>query len=85
LILDAREEALAVSEEALRLADASGYRHYAMRARKLIIASSDDEVLVARHHRVAEALARSLAANLSREDAAAFLEIHGVKPRVTLV
>jgi len=84
-LLDANAEALSLSEEALRLSDASGYRHYAMRARRLIIDCSTDEVIIARHRRVAEALARSLAANLSREDAAAFLALHGVKPRVTLI
>jgi tetratricopeptide (TPR) repeat protein len=85
LLLDARTEALHFAEEALRISDASGYRHYAMRARNLIMECTDDEVVIARHHRVAEALARSLAANLSREDAAAFLAMHGVLPRVSLV
>ena len=33
LLLDAPSEALNFAEEALRLSDASGYRHYAMRAR----------------------------------------------------
>ena len=84
LLLDARAEAMVFAEEALRLSDASGYRHYAMRARNLIMQCTDDEVVIARHHRVAEALARSLAANLSREDASAFLAMHGVTPRVTL-
>jgi tetratricopeptide (TPR) repeat protein len=84
-LLDAREQGLRLAEEALRMADASGYRHYAMRARQLIIECTDDEVVIARHRRVAEALARSLAANLAREDAASFLKMHGVKPRVTLI
>ena len=84
LLLDAPSEALNFAEEALRLSDASGYRHYAMRARYLIMRCTDDDVTIARHQRVAEALARSLAANLSREDASAFLAMHGVPPRVTL-
>ncbi|MEC9388830.1 MAG: protein kinase [Myxococcota bacterium] len=84
-LLDARDEAFTLAEEALRLADASGYRHYAMRARRLIIECTDDEVAIARHRRVAEALARSLAANLSREDATSFLAMHGIKPRVSLI
>ena len=84
LLLDAPSEALNFAEEALRLSDASGYRHYAMRARYLIMQCTDDDVTIARHQRVAEALARSLAANLSREDASAFLAMHGVPPRVTL-
>ncbi len=84
-LLDAREQALGLAEEALRLSDASGYRHYAMRARQLIIQCTDDDVVIARHRRVAEALARSLAANLGREDAASFLAMHGIKPRVSLI
>ena len=84
-LLDARSEAYVLAEEALRLADASGYRHYAMRARQLIIECTDDEVVIARHRRVADALARSLAANLSREDAAAFLAMHNIAPRVSLI
>jgi hypothetical protein len=84
-LLDAREQAVSLAEEALRLADSSGYRHYAMRARRLIIECTDDEVLIARHQRVAVALARSLAANLGREDAASFLAMHGIQPRVTLI
>ena len=85
LLLDARDQALQFAEEALRISDASGYRHYAMRARNLIMECTDDDVVIARHHRVAEALARSLAANLSREDSAAFLAMHGVPPKVSLV
>jgi len=84
LMMDAPDQALSLSEEALRLSDASGYRHYAMRARQLIIACTDDDVSIARHQRVSEALARSLAANLSREDAGAFMRMHGVKPRISL-
>ena len=84
LLMDAPQEALQLAEEALRLADSSGYRHYAMRARKLITQCTSDEVVIARHQRVAEALTRSLAANLSREDAGAFMKMHGVKPRISL-
>jgi tetratricopeptide (TPR) repeat protein len=85
LLLDKKEEAMELSEEALRLADSCGYRHYAMRARRLIMHCTDDEVIISRHQRVAEALTRSLAANLSREDSFAFMTIHGVKPQVSLV
>ena len=74
-----------LAEEALRLADSCGYRHYAMRARRLIMHCTEDEVIISRHQRVAEALTRSLAANLSREDSLAFMSIHGVKPQVSLV
>jgi tetratricopeptide (TPR) repeat protein len=85
LLLDARTEALALAEEALRISDSCGYRHYAMRARRVIMRASSDEAVIARHRRVADALARSLAANLSRDDATAFLEMHGVSPRVSLI
>ena len=53
-------------------------------ARYVIMRCTDDDVVIARHQRVGEALASLLAANLSREDASAFLAMHGVPPRVTL-
>jgi tetratricopeptide (TPR) repeat protein len=84
-LLDAPAEAMKLAEEGLRIADASGYRHYAMRARRLIMDITEDETVISRHQRVAEALARSLAANLDREDADVFLRMHGVTPRVSLV
>ncbi|MCB9779660.1 MAG: protein kinase [Alphaproteobacteria bacterium] len=65
--------AAVMAEEALRLADASGYRLYAMRARQIAARTVADEAGRARHQRVAEALARSLAANLPREDAEGFM------------
>lgn len=78
---DARERA----DEALRTADASGFRFYAMRARQMLARVTEDARLAARHARVGDALARSLAANLAREDAAVFLEAQGVKPRGRVV
>lgn len=77
-----RELAHKLAEDALQIADSSGYRLYAMRARHLCARTGDDEVVAARHLRVGDALARSLAANLDREDAAAFLRLQGVKPRL---
>jgi len=65
--------ATALAEQALRLADASGYRLYAMRARLIAARSAADANVRARHQRVGDALARSLAANLPREDAAGFM------------
>ena len=76
------EAALKHAEEALRIADSSGYRLYAMRARQLCAQTATDETAAARHARVGDALARSLAANLDREDAAAFLRMQGVQPRL---
>ncbi|MCK6505595.1 tetratricopeptide repeat protein [Myxococcota bacterium] len=67
------ERATALAEEALRLADTSGYRMYVMRARLLAARNASDEAARARHLRVGEALARSLAANLPREDTASFV------------
>jgi tetratricopeptide (TPR) repeat protein len=85
LALDASSEALALAEDALRISDSCGYRHYAMRARRVIMRATSDEVLIARHARVADALARSLAANLGRDDSDAFLSMHGVVPRMSLI
>ncbi len=73
------------ADEALRTADASGFRFYAMRARQLLARVTEDERLAARHARVGDALARSLAANLARDDAAVFLDAQGVKPRGRIV
>jgi len=75
-----REQAIAVAEDALRLAETCGYRYYAMRARQLLADAIENEVIVSRHRRVAEALARSLAANLTPEDASTFLAQQGLEP-----
>jgi len=69
------ERATSLAEEALRLADASGYRLYAMRARHIAGRTAADANVRARHLRVADALERSLAANLPREDGEGFLEL----------
>ena len=58
---------------AVRLADSCGYRYYAMRARQLATHTATDEAALARHARVARALARSLAGNLAPEDSRAFM------------
>jgi len=72
-VLGEREKAFSRAEDALQISDRCGFRYYAMRARQLCARLGSDEALVKRHQRVAEALARSLAANLPREDAARFL------------
>jgi tetratricopeptide (TPR) repeat protein len=69
------------AEDALRTADASGFRFYAMRARQILARVVEEPAQAARHGRVGDALARSLAANLPREEAARFLERQGVRPR----
>lgn len=67
-------EACRRAEAAVRRADACGFRLYALKGHALAAQHSADEASIARHRRVADALARSLAANLSREDAERFLD-----------
>ncbi len=67
-------EATRRAESAIRRADACGFRLYALKGHGFAAQHSQDEAAVARHRRVADALARSLAANLSREDAERFLD-----------
>ena len=61
--------------------DSAGFRLYAMRARQIAARAGTDEISAGRHARVADALARSLAAGLAREDAEIFLDAQGVKRR----
>jgi tetratricopeptide (TPR) repeat protein len=70
-------EALVRVEQALQRADDAGYRFYTFKARKLLADVVQDPADADRHARVARALARSLAANLSTQDAASFLAHHG--------
>lgn len=76
-----KETAAELADAALRLADSCGYRYYAMSARQVLTESLTDEAAISRHKRVAEALARSLAASLSHEDAAGFLSRQGLQPQ----
>jgi len=69
------------AEAALRLADSNGFRYYAMRGRQILARVSREEAVVARNARVADALARSLAANLPEDEAREFLEIQNRSPR----
>jgi tetratricopeptide (TPR) repeat protein len=70
-------EALVRVEQALGRADEAGYRFYTFKARKLLSEIVQDPADAERHGRVARALARSLAANLSEVDAQSFLAHHG--------
>jgi len=83
------KRALDCAEAGLRLADACGFRYYAMRARQVLSRVQPDEVARGRHLRVASALARSLAAGMPRADMERFLDHQGVKrrtrPRLGLV
>ena len=76
-----RQRAASIAEEALRLAETCGYRYYAMRARQILVNVHENDAANSRHRRIAEALARSLAAALSPEDAASFLSQQGLKAR----
>ena len=69
-------EATQHAESALRKADAAGFRFYSLKAHALAAAHGEDGASVSRHRRIADALARSLAANLPREDADRFLQVN---------
>jgi hypothetical protein len=71
-------EATRRAEAAVRRADACGYRGYALQGHALAAAWSQDEAAVARHRRVADALAKSLAANLPAADVERFLSQLGL-------
>lgn len=80
LALGDRPEACRLAEAAVRRADACGFRLYALRAHCLAARAGDDDATVARHWRVADGLARSLAANLPRDDAERFLRADWLVP-----
>ena len=79
--LDQSRKALEAAENGLRIADACGFRYYAIRARQILARLQPDDAARARHVRVASALARSIAVGLSREDLQRFLDHQGVKRR----
>lgn len=60
-------------QRALQIAEASGYRFYQLHAHQGLSRVVPDGATRSRHARVASALARSLAANLTREDGQRFL------------
>ncbi len=78
--IDNPAEATRRAEAAVRRADACGYRFFALKGHCIAAQQSRDEAAVARHRRVADALARSLAANLPREDAERFLGLSWLSP-----
>ncbi|MCA9566845.1 MAG: protein kinase [Myxococcales bacterium] len=71
-LLGRREEALALLERASDSAERIGYRLYQLLVRQELFELADGEE-AARHARIANSLARSLAANLPREDGKTFL------------
>jgi tetratricopeptide (TPR) repeat protein len=71
-----RADALEEIELALRGADSAGYRLYSLKAHELIASISESKAVVSLHSRIASNLSRSLAANLSRDDAKVFLSLY---------
>ncbi|HJN76029.1 MAG TPA: protein kinase [Myxococcota bacterium] len=67
------------ASRALKRADGCGYRFYSLKAHGLIATYATDESTLAMHRRVARALSKSLASNLSRDDSVAFSELHGIE------
>jgi tetratricopeptide (TPR) repeat protein len=72
-------EATRRAEAGIRRADACGFRLYALKGHCLATLSAD-EAAVSRHRRIADGLAKSLAASLSREDAERFLSARWLHP-----
>ena len=73
LALGAHAEAAEVLLSALEVAEGSGYRFFQLMAHHLLVQCIDDPVALQRHQRVADSLARSLAASLPTDDAERFL------------
>jgi tetratricopeptide (TPR) repeat protein len=73
-----RSAAESRAEQALRIADASGYRLYSLKSHALIADLTEVEANEAMHRRVTHTLARSLSANLARDDATTFLAQFGI-------
>ncbi|MCB9764031.1 MAG: protein kinase [Alphaproteobacteria bacterium] len=72
------DEASAHAEAALKRAEGCGFRFYALKAHVLLARTSADADKVSTHTRVAGSLARSLSANLSREDIRTFMDLNQV-------
>lgn len=68
------DRAKTVLQRALQVAEANGFRFHQLLAHHELALVVADEPTRARHSRVAAALARSLAANLGRDDARRFLQ-----------
>lgn len=63
-----RFEANKRAQDALRQAETCGFRFYALKSHCLLARYADEEASVSMHGRVSRALARTLSANLGRED-----------------
>ena len=67
------EQAISFANEALAMANKSGYRYYAMRSRHLLSTLVTDDKQRLRHQSIADSLVRSLASSLSKMDSESFL------------
>jgi len=74
--LGRRDDARESLERALEHSEANGYRYLQLEAHRALVHTVDDEEARARHRRIAAGLARSLAANLPRDEAGRFLAHH---------
>jgi pentatricopeptide repeat protein len=74
-LLDDREAAKDCAEQALQNSEACGYRYYALKAHHILARLATDEKVAKRHERIGRALQRSLAGNLSPDDAESFNRI----------
>jgi len=64
-----------LAQTALNSSEACGYRYYALKAHHLLARLADDEDTAHHHQRIAKALQRSLAGNLTSDDAKSFNRI----------
>ncbi|HHO52584.1 MAG TPA: tetratricopeptide repeat protein [Deltaproteobacteria bacterium] len=76
LALQQRPGARSALQRALAASEANGYRYFQLVAHSALVRAVDDESTRTRHARVASGLARSLAANLPRDDVDRFLRAH---------
>ena len=74
-LIDDRDRARTLATEALVSSEACGYRYYALKAHHLLARLAKDESTAHHHERIAKALQRSLAGNLSSDDAKSFNRI----------
>jgi tetratricopeptide (TPR) repeat protein len=74
-LIDDHDRARTLATEALVSSEACGYRYYALKAHHLLARLAEDESTAHHHERIAKALQRSLAGNLSSDDAKSFNRI----------
>ncbi len=70
------ELAIKAAEKALRMSEEAGYRLYSLNAHELLANLVASDAPKEMHTRVAQNLTKSLSANLSKEDAKSFVELH---------